>query len=217
MYALRSIFSISLLLITATTLQSVLRATLIIEPNVNHIAGSGSAANNFPLYDPTFIVDGVAWATANEPGEFFTYVAGDPPEPLFQTVHAWNNTNYNITGLLLRIVGRGTDTENPGTIVRGPVDAVWGDANGDGQIGSSDIFRSITVSGDQKELRFENGMIPVGGRFSDIHLAVSDNPPFFAGIDSTFAGQLVPEPYTFALASTGFGLLLLRKLRRRSE
>jgi hypothetical protein len=211
MHVLRSMFSISLLLLT----QSILTAALVIEPVINRVEGSGPAENNFPLYDPTYVVNGVQWALANEPGELFTYVAGDPPEPLFQTIHGWNNTNYNITGLLLRIVGRGTDTEDPGTIVRGPVDAVWGDVNGDSQIGSSDIFNTITVSADGKELRFDGGLIPVGGRFSDVHLAVSDDPPFLAGVDSTFSGDAVPEPYTFILTGAGLSALLFYRLRKR--
>jgi hypothetical protein len=41
-----------------------------------------------------------------------------------------------------------------------------------------------------KEIRFEGGVIPVGGRFTDIRMAFSDDPPGFAGIDSTFAGTL---------------------------
>jgi hypothetical protein len=127
----------------------------------------------------------------------------------------WNNTSYDITGFTLRIVGSATDTRDPGTIVRGPVDAIWGDINGDGVTGVSDIFVTIAVSADQKEIRFENGLIPVGGHSTDIHLAVSDNPPALAGIDATFTGEAVPEPFTFALTGSGLTLLLLSKLRRR--
>lgn len=195
-------------------------AALIIEPVFNRVEGSGQAGNNFPLYDPEFLVDGIAYFTANEPGEVVSYPAGDPPDPELDEFHVWNNTTYEITGFTLRLIGTATETRNPGTIVRGPVDAVWGDANGDTQIGLSDIFATILVSPDGKEIRFEDGLIPIGGRFTDIHLAVSDNPPDLAGIDATFTGNLVPEPTTFVLLAVGLaaaGLLTVRrKLSKRT-
>jgi hypothetical protein len=192
-------------------------ASLVMEPTINHVAGIGSADNTIPLYDPTYIVDGVPYALANEPGEIFMYVAGDPPEELFQTTSVWNNTNYNMTGLTLRIVGSAREAENPGSIVRGPVNAVWGDVNGDGKIGDSDIFSTITVSADGKVIRFENGVIPVDGRFSDVHLATSDAAPLFAGVDASFSGTFVPEPYTFILTGSSLGALLLSRLLRRHK
>ncbi len=75
--------------------------------------------------------------------------------------------------------------------------------DGDGQVGVSDIFSSIAVSADGKEIRFEEGLVPVNGRFTDIHLAMSDNPPDLAGIDSFFTGNFVPEPNTAALLALG--------------
>jgi hypothetical protein len=192
-------------------------ASLVMEPTINYVAGIGPADNTIPLYDPTYIVDGVQYALANEPGEIFMYVAGDPPEELFQTASVWNNTNYNMTGLTLQIVGSATEAENPGSIVRGPVNAVWGDVNGDGKIGDSDIFSTITVSADGKVIRFDNGVIPVDGRFSDVHLVTSDAPPFFAGVDASFSGTEVPEPYTFILTGSGLGALLLGRLLRRRK
>jgi hypothetical protein len=183
------------------------QAALIIEPVFNRVEGSGQGDNNFPIYDPTFLIDGVAYFTADEPGEIVSYASGDPRDPFLDVFHVWNNTQYNITGFTLRLIGTATDTENPGTIVRGPVDAVWGDVNGDAVTGLSDIFATITVSSDGKEIRFEDGLLPVGGRFTDIHLAISDGPPDFVGIDSSFNGILVPETATFALLALALAML----------
>jgi hypothetical protein len=184
----------------AVTFSLSANAALVMEPVFNRVAGVGQADNNFPLYDPAF------GFVTNEPGEIESYVAGDPPDPVLDEFHIWNNTRYNITGFTLRIIGTGTNTLDPGTIVRGPVDAVWGDVNGDGQIGLSDIFTSFTVSADGKELRVENGSIAPGGRFTDIHLARSDDPPELAGIDSSFSGNAIPEPGT---TSAGAALILI--------
>ena len=174
----------------------------------NRVAGSGPADNSIPLYDPTYLVDGVAYYLADEPGEIDIYAAGDPPDPDLNLFHIWNNTRYDLTGFTLRLVGTATDTLDPGTIVRGPVDAVWGDADGDGRVGLSDIFSTITVSADGKEIRVEGGLIPVDGRFTDIHLARSDNPPELAGIESSFTGvQAVPEPGSLALSGVGIVIL----------
>ncbi len=188
-------------------------AALVIEPVFNRVDGSGQSDNNFPIYDPTFLIDGVAYFTADEPGEIITYASGDPRDPFLDVFHVWNNTQYRITGLTLRLIGTATNTENPGTIVRGPVDAVWGDVNGDSLTGLSDIFATIIVSPDGKEIRFEDGLIPVGGRFTDIHLAMSDHPPDFAGIDSSFTGILVPEPTTLALVALGLATLAMANKR----
>lgn len=47
------------------------------------------------------------------------------------------------------------------------------------------------------------------GRFTDIHLARSDDPPQPAVIDSSFSGvQAVPEPGSLALAGVGILVLL---------
>jgi hypothetical protein len=193
------------------------QSALVIEPVINRVEGSGQGDNNFPIYDPTFLIDGVAYFTADEPGEIITYASGDPRDPFLDVFHVWNNTQYYMTGLTLRLIGTATDTANPGTIVRGPVDAVWGDVNGDSLVGLSDIFATITVSADGKEIRLEDGLIPVGGRFTDIHLAMSDNPPDFAGIDSSFTGILIPEPAAIGLLAIGFATLTVKNRKPRKQ
>ena len=211
----RSLIVASLLATSGLVTTPVASAALIMEPVFNRVPGSGQADNNFPLYDPTFLINGVAYFLANDPGEIDTYAAGDPRDPELDAFHVWNNTAYNVTGFTLRIVGTATDTEDPGTVVRGPVDAIWGDVDGDGLIGHSDIFSSITVSADGKEIVFSGGLIPVGGRFTDINLAFSDNPPDLAGIDSFFSGtSAVPVPAGWALAMSGLGPLVVGRLRR---
>jgi hypothetical protein len=196
----------SVCVLFAVVFSPTLNATLVMDPVFNRVAGVGQADNNFPLYDPAFGFN------TDEPGEIESYVAGDPPDPILDDFHIWNNTRYNITGFTLRIIGTGTNTTDPGTIVRGPVDAVWGDVNGDGRIGVSDIFTSFTVSADGKELRVENGLIAPGGRFTDIHLARSDHPQL-AGVDSFFSGNAVPEPGTSAAGVAVILIVAWRFLR----
>jgi hypothetical protein len=196
---------------------TVAKAALVIEPVFNRVPGSGPADNNFPLYDPDFQVNGVSYWTADEPGEVVSYASGDPRDPWLDILHVWNNTHYTLTGFTLKLIGTATDSEDPGTIVRGPVDAVWGDVNGDSMVGVSDIFSTVVVSPDGKEIHFEGGLIPVGGRFTDIHLAASDHPPDFAGIDATFTGIYVPEPGCMALLIFGAALIGTAPPRRRSD
>jgi hypothetical protein len=200
MRCIHKLMRVSVCVMFAFALSTSLNATLVMEPVFNRVAGVGQADNNFPLYDPAFGFD------IDEPGEVQSYVAGDPRDPFLDVFHVWNNTRYNITGFTLRIIGTGTNTVDPGTIVRGPVDAVWGDVNGDGQIGVSDIFTTFTVSADGKEIRVENGLIAPGARFTDIHLARSDDPPQFAGVDSSFSGNAIPEPGT---TCAGAALILI--------
>lgn len=189
-------------------------AGLVIEPVHNRVPGSGQADNNFPIYDPTFLINGVAYFLTDEPGETVTYASGDPRDPDLDVFHVWNNTQYNITGFILRIVGTATDTRDPGTVVRGPVDAVFGDVDGDGQAGESDIFDTITVSDDGKEIRFSDGLIPLGGRFTDLHFARSDDPPQFAGVEAQFTGEFVPLPAPLLAAIPG--LLMAGACARRA-
>ena len=202
--------------LVAAACQPALCARLTVEPVFNRVAGSGAGPLSLPFYNPGFLINGVAYFLTDEPGEIVSYASGDPRDPGLDIVNFYNNTNYNITGFTLRLVGTAPVTDDPGTIVRGPVDAVFGDVNGDGQVGVSDYFATVIVSDDGKEIRFENGLIPVGGRFTDIHLAFATDPPFYAAIDASFTGYAVPEPGT-ALTGAGalLGLLVWRKIRRR--
>jgi hypothetical protein len=47
------------------------------------------------------------------------------------------------------------------------VDAFFGDANGDGKVGLSDIFSTITVSNGGRTLTLSDGLIPAGSHFTD--------------------------------------------------
>lgn len=191
------------------------RAALVIEPVFNRVAGSGPGPDNFPIYDPGFLINGVSYFNADEPGEITTYAAGDPRDPFLDAFHVWNNTTVTITGFTLRLIGTATDTEDPGSVVRGPVDATFGDVDGDGLVGASDIFPSIVVSADGKEIVFSGGLLPYGGRFTDIHLARSDNPPDFAGLDTFFDGfRAVPEPAGVTGFAAGLAGLAAGRLAR---
>ena len=76
---------------------------------------------------------------------------------------------------------------------------------------------AAAFSPDGKEIRFEDGLIPVGGRFTDIHLAMSDHPPDFAGIDSSYTGILVPEPTTLALLGLAGAIVVGMRRRARND
>ena len=192
-------------------------AALIIEPVFNRVAGSGGDMTILPLYNPDFLngATGLPFLLANEPGEIDTYPAGFPPDPvLVDTVRFYNNTPYNITGFTLSLIGTAVEPEPFNFIItRGPVDAIWGDVNGDGSVGSSDIFGSITLSPDMKTIFFSDGLIPVGGRFTDFNYAMvtAGEPAFLAGIDASFTGTAVPEPATLMLMSAGGAVLAMRR------
>jgi hypothetical protein len=116
-------------------------ATLTIEPEINFVPGSGPSADSFPLYDPDFVnvANGEHPFLANEPGEIDSVSIGNPPDPRLLTVSVWNNTAFNITSLRLSIIGSATHPtgiEDAWLITRDPsVEAIFGDADGDGKIG----------------------------------------------------------------------------------
>jgi hypothetical protein len=86
------------------------------------------------------------------------------------------------------------------TITLAPnVSAFWDDANGDGKVGLSDIFSTVTLSEDRRTVTFSDGLIPVGGRFTDFIFSMTDDgEPFKAAVYASFDGFLaVPEPATW--------------------
>ncbi|MCA9167617.1 MAG: PEP-CTERM sorting domain-containing protein [Planctomycetales bacterium] len=134
----------------------------------------------------------------SSPGRDFSYVSGDPRNELLDTLPVVNTTMYTLTGFGLEIIGTGTDTDDPSTIVRGaPIDAVFGDVNGDG-VFNLELFPNVNLSADGRRIEFSGGAIAPGERFSAIHLAISDMAPELAGIDSWFTGTISDQ----ALCST---------------
>jgi hypothetical protein len=199
-------------------------ATLIIEPVINSVPGSGPTDDSFPLYDPVSVNHATGehpWL-ANKPGEIDTVSIGNPPDPDLLIFSVWNNTSYDITSLRLSIIGSAlhpTNSEDAWLVTRDPnVDAFFGDADGDGKIGLSNIFSSIVVSDGGKTITLSGGLIPVDGLFTDIsHASTTDGLSFFAGVDTSFGGVLVPEAATWAMMLAGFGGLGFTAWRRRTK
>ena len=90
-----------------------------------------------------------------EPDQHFAYVSGDPRKVELDDLLFLNDTPYNMTGFSLRIIGTGTDTDDPGTIVLDDtVDAVFGDVAGHPI--SSDIFQQIEITENGKAIHFRD-------------------------------------------------------------
>ena len=207
------------------TLTSAGATTLTMENVINRVPGSGDAGPNDPfvtfgLCQPSAINpgDGLPFLTACAPGQLGRYPAGVPrDEPLVNDVRPYNNTPYNITSLTLKIVGSAVEpVPFDFTITLDPnVSAFFGDVNGDGKAGLSDIFSTITLSADRRTITYSDGLIPVGGRFTDFLFSTTDNgEPFKAGVFTSFDGFLaVPEPATWTILLTGLGAVGV--LRRR--
>jgi hypothetical protein len=197
-------------------------ATLFMEPNIYIAPGTGPGPMSFPLYDPEFLngATGEPFVLADEPGEIVTYAAGVPVGADLYEFSIWNNTNYVITSLTFKIVGYAEEPE-PYTfyIFRDPdVDAFFGDVDGDGRTGLSNIFPISTITDGGKTLTLSGGEIPLRGRFYDALLAdTTDGVPYLAAIDSSFGGYLaVPEPASWAMMIAGFGLTGVVMRRRRT-
>jgi PEP-CTERM motif len=199
-------------------------ATLTLEPVVNSTLGSGLTADSFPLFDPVSVNEATGehpWL-ANQPGEIDTVSIGNPPDPDLLIFSVWNNTAYNITSLKYSIVGSAshpTNMEDAWLVTRDPsVDATFGDADSDSKIGLSNIFSSIYVSDGGKTITLSGGLIPRDGHFTDIfHASTTDGLPFFAAVDTSFGGVLVPEPSTWALMVLGFAGLAFAGWRRAAK
>lgn len=171
----------------------VASAQLTIEPVFNRISGTGAGEASVGVRqavngEQTHLGLEPLWTAL--PGEVFSYVSGDPRKLALDGLAFYNDTDYDITGFGLEIIGTGTDTDDPRTIVRGAeIDAQFGDVDGDNQI-ASDIFGNFTISGDGRKIEFTDGLIRPGERYSGIHLAMSPNAPELAGIDSWITGTI---------------------------
>jgi hypothetical protein len=180
-------------------------ATLFFEDVINRVPGLGPSDLSFPLYQPDFVneLTGEHPFLANKPGEIDTVSIGFPRDEGLLTFSVWNNTDYNITSLTFNIIGSSfqPDTQDTWIITRDPnVDAFFGDANGDGKVGLSDIFSTITVSNGGRTLTFSDGVIPADSHFTDYIFAyTTDGLPFKAGVDTSFDGVSVPEPASWTL------------------
>jgi PEP-CTERM motif len=86
----------------------------------------------------------------------------------------------------------------------------------DGKVGLSDIFSTITLSADHWTITYIDGLIPVGGRFTDFIFSMTDNEePFKAGVYTSFDGFLaLPEPTTWTILLMGLGAASI--MRRRT-
>ncbi len=150
----------------------------------------------------------IGYTPLTAPGDHFAYVAGDPRDPDLDEVFFWNDSPYRIAGFSLQLVGTGTDTQNPSTIVLDEnVDARFGDVEGHSI--ASDIFPNIEITEDGKAIHFSGGSLLPGERFTYLHFADSDLVPEiqafdYVAIDSSFSGEMVPEPSSALLAMLGF-------------
>lgn len=202
-------------------------ATLVMESVIDRVPGVGQTAHSFPLYMPDNVnqLTGEHPFLANKPGEIDTVAIGYPRDEGLLTLSVWNNTAYNLTSLKLSIIGSAfqpDDNQFAWRVTRDPnVDAFWGDANHDGKVGLSDIFSTVTVSDGGRTETFSNGLIPVGGHFTDYIFAyTTDGQPFKAGVDTSFGGvPAVPEPTSLGLLFSGLAAICvatgrLRRVRR---
>ena len=195
--------------------------TLVLEPVIGFFPGHGPSADTFPLYDPTYMNEatGEQVSLARNPGEIDKWSMGYPREESMLTFGMYNNTPTNITSLAMTIVGSSQELVEGVSWLVTPdpnVDARFGDANGDGRVGLSDIFGSITVSNDGRTITLSNGLIPTESHFTDyIFSYTTDGLPFTAAVEGSFDGVSVPEPATCTLLLAGLGVTWAIRRRRR--
>ena len=132
-------------------------ATLVMEPVIGFFPGQGPSADTFPLYDPTYVNEatGEQVSLARNPGEIDKWSMGYPREEVMMTFGMYNNTPTNITSLTMTIVGSSEELVEGVSWLVTPdpnVDARFGDANGDGMVGLSDTFATISVSNNGRTL-----------------------------------------------------------------
>jgi hypothetical protein len=209
--------------IAASVLSASAGATLIFEPVISHYPGSGPANDVFPLYDPTYVnlATGEQVSLARQPGEIDKWSQGFPREDVMVTFGMYNNTAYNITSLTMTIVGS-SDELMPGAswvVTPDPnVDAFFGDVNGDGKVGLSDIFSTVTVSNGGRTLTLSGGVIPAESHFTDYIFSMTTDgaSPVYAALEGGFDGVLAPEPATWTLLLAGLGAIGLARRRATS-
>jgi hypothetical protein len=193
-------------------------ATLTLEPVVNSKPGAGPTADSFPLFDPVSINHATGehpWL-ANQPGEIDTVSIGNPPDPDLLTFSVWNNTAYNITSLKYSIIGSAshpTNSEDAWLVTRDPsVDAIFGDADGDGKIGLSDVFSSIVVSDGGKTTTLSGGLIPRDGHFTDIfHASTTD------GVTGRFLHKIGLLAHRFGILASVEGAVKVQRCPKNKQ
>jgi hypothetical protein len=105
---------------------------------------------------------------------------------LVDPLRVYSNTAYYIASLTLKIVGSVVEPVpfNFSITLDPDVSAFWGDANGNGKVGLSDIFSTITLSTDHLQQRSHSGRRP----FHRLHLF--DDRQWEAAVFTSFDGFL---------------------------
>lgn len=132
-----------------------------------------------------------------------------------------NDTGYTINSFSIQLLRDFSKVDD---------DVVWGDVNGDGKIGLSNIFANITTTSDSifegfpaPKLELKDGIIASGQRFTFQFITSPDlnpinpeeNGPLVLVFD--YDGVKVPEPsnvFGFILTMALFGWLKNKKLTR---
>ena len=167
---------------------------LLMEPVFNHVAepGPDEIVVGFSAPDLINPATGEPFIPANKPGEVDIFAAGFPADAInITTLRFSNNTDFDITGFQLHIVGTADEPQQFNfTVTRDPnVPAFFADLNGDGLAGVSDIFKTIEVSDHGRTITFSDGLIPVGDIFTDFFFSTTTTgAPLKAAVEATFTG-----------------------------